>query len=226
MQQRYYDPQIGRFLSVDPVSADTVTGWNFNRYNYAANNPYKFKDPDGRIIETAWDVFNIGLGVASFASNVSDGNYGAAALDAVGVVVDSAAAAVPVLPGGVGTAIKAARVADKAADAAKGAAGGARAGKAHTRAANRLGREQNKAANGGDMNCPTCGRTMNDPVQSSKGQQVDRDAAVGDQRHPKSQGGDRSEEHTSELQSLMRNSYAVFCLKKKKLKSHHSYNTK
>src|SRR3546814_7502463 len=27
-------------------------------------------------------------------------------------------------------------------------------------------------------------------------------------------GGGRSEEHTSELQSLMRNSYAVFCLKK------------
>src|SRR3546814_4446221 len=27
--------------------------------------------------------------------------------------------------------------------------------------------------------------------------------------------GERSEEHTSELQSLMRNSYAVFCLKKK-----------
>src|SRR3546814_8491198 len=29
-------------------------------------------------------------------------------------------------------------------------------------------------------------------------------------------GEDRSEEHTSELQSLMRNSYAVFCLQKKK----------
>src|SRR3546814_7666953 len=28
-------------------------------------------------------------------------------------------------------------------------------------------------------------------------------------------GGLRSEEHTSELQSLMRNSFAVFCLKKK-----------
>src|SRR3546814_10428502 len=28
---------------------------------------------------------------------------------------------------------------------------------------------------------------------------------------------ERSEEHTSELQSLMRSSYAVFCLKKKKL---------
>src|SRR3546814_3150938 len=31
----------------------------------------------------------------------------------------------------------------------------------------------------------------------------------------------RSEEHTSELQSLMRISYAVFCLKKKKQKNNH-----
>src|SRR3546814_3365511 len=31
-------------------------------------------------------------------------------------------------------------------------------------------------------------------------------------------GHDRSEEHTSELQSLMRISYAVFCLKKKKIR--------
>src|SRR3546814_7611381 len=33
--------------------------------------------------------------------------------------------------------------------------------------------------------------------------------------------GDRSEEHTSELQSLMRISYAVFCWKKKKKKHQH-----
>src|SRR3546814_8920504 len=33
----------------------------------------------------------------------------------------------------------------------------------------------------------------------------------------------RSEEHTSELQSLMRISYAVFCLKKKKKRHHTSY---
>src|SRR3546814_10165808 len=36
-------------------------------------------------------------------------------------------------------------------------------------------------------------------------------------------GNARSEEHTSELQSLMRNSYAVFCLKKKK-KYEQNYN--
>src|SRR3546814_7818775 len=34
--------------------------------------------------------------------------------------------------------------------------------------------------------------------------------------------GDRSEEHTSELQSLMRISYAVFCLKKKTNTSKHT----
>src|SRR3546814_10281950 len=33
----------------------------------------------------------------------------------------------------------------------------------------------------------------------------------------------RSEEHTSELQSLMRISYAVFCLKKKKTLNHNTY---
>src|SRR3546814_4485645 len=36
----------------------------------------------------------------------------------------------------------------------------------------------------------------------------------------------RSEEHTSELQSLMRISYAVFCLKKKKQIHHHNQHNK
>src|SRR3546814_8087937 len=36
----------------------------------------------------------------------------------------------------------------------------------------------------------------------------------------------RSEEHTSELQSLMRNSYAAFCLNKKTKVKHNKQNTK
>src|SRR3546814_6745378 len=36
--------------------------------------------------------------------------------------------------------------------------------------------------------------------------------------------GRRSEEHTSELQSLMRISYAVFCLKKKNTKNTYNHN--
>nr|WP_155617039.1 RHS repeat-associated core domain-containing protein [Xanthomonas translucens] len=48
MQQRYYDPEIGRFLSTDPVMAYSNPVGAFNRYWYANNNPYKFTDPDGR----------------------------------------------------------------------------------------------------------------------------------------------------------------------------------
>src|SRR3546814_3530705 len=43
---------------------------------------------------------------------------------------------------------------------------------------------------------------------------AERDGAVQQQLH------DRSEEHTSELLSLMSISYAVFCLKKKKLRTY------
>src|SRR5690606_37290226 len=48
MQQRYYDPMIPRFLSVDPVTAYDDPIGAFHRYRYANNNPYRFVDPDGR----------------------------------------------------------------------------------------------------------------------------------------------------------------------------------
>jgi len=48
MQQRYYDPVAGRFLSVDPMVTDANSGGSFNRYAYAINNPYRYIDPDGR----------------------------------------------------------------------------------------------------------------------------------------------------------------------------------
>src|SRR3546814_9646749 len=47
-------------------------------------------------------------------------------------------------------------------------------------------------------------------------QQAAEVAHVGQRRHAGADAARRSEEHTSELQSLMRISYAVFCLKKKK----------
>lgn len=48
MQQRYMDPQLGMFLSVDPLTAYQQPREQFNRYRYANGNPYKFTDPDGR----------------------------------------------------------------------------------------------------------------------------------------------------------------------------------
>jgi RHS repeat-associated protein len=63
MQQRYYDQSIGRFLSVDPVTADGGTGANFNRYWYANGNPYKFVDPDGRQSRETLNPPSSGTGV-------------------------------------------------------------------------------------------------------------------------------------------------------------------
>ena len=47
MQQRYYDPIAGRFLSTDPVTTDANTGGAFGRYHYAEGNPYRYTDPTG-----------------------------------------------------------------------------------------------------------------------------------------------------------------------------------
>src|SRR3546814_790693 len=51
-------------------------------------------------------------------------------------------------------------------------------------------------------------------VQQERGEQQQREPVV--RASQPGEQGRRSEEHTSELQSLMRISYAVFCLKKKK----------
>jgi hypothetical protein len=68
-------------------------------------------------LESAWDALNVGMGIASFVDNVKQGNYGWAAVDALGVVVDAAALVTPIVPGGVGAIIKGARAADTAVDA-------------------------------------------------------------------------------------------------------------
>src|SRR3546814_6827904 len=50
-----------------------------------------------------------------------------------------------------------------------------------------------------------------------------RASAAGCPWAPASRRPSRSEEHTSELQSLMRISYAVFCLKKQNKQNHETY---
>ena len=117
MQQRYYDPVAGRFLSVDPVTTDAKTGGYFNRYVYGNNNPYKYKDPDGRAFETAWDVASLALSVGQFMQSPSIGN-------ALGVVVDAASVAIPGIPGGGG----ALRALGNAAEAGKNVASSAAQG--------------------------------------------------------------------------------------------------
>ena len=73
MQQRYYDPTIGRFLSVDPVTAIDGGPDHFNRYDYAYNNPYKFTDPDGRCPMCVGFAVGAGLDLAIQVAEIAAG---------------------------------------------------------------------------------------------------------------------------------------------------------
>ena len=62
MQQRYYDPQVGIFLSADPLTAyEGEDMLLLTRYSYANNNPYKFTDPDGRQSVPKPSNFNVDM---------------------------------------------------------------------------------------------------------------------------------------------------------------------
>ena len=52
-------------------------------YHYAGNNPVKYVDPDGEVLETSWDAFSLATGALSFAENVKNGNVKGAVLDVV-----------------------------------------------------------------------------------------------------------------------------------------------
>jgi RHS repeat-associated protein len=47
MNGRIYDPELGRFLSPDPVVQIPEYSQNFNRYSYVLNNPLNATDPSG-----------------------------------------------------------------------------------------------------------------------------------------------------------------------------------
>ena len=44
---RWYDPQIGRFLSADTIVPNPGDSQSLNRYTYVSNNPLKYSDPTG-----------------------------------------------------------------------------------------------------------------------------------------------------------------------------------
>ncbi len=48
MHARYYNANLGRFLSVDPVEGDPRQPQSWNRYAYVTNNPVNHTDPTGK----------------------------------------------------------------------------------------------------------------------------------------------------------------------------------
>ncbi|MCG8410276.1 MAG: hypothetical protein MI739_03220 [Bacteroidales bacterium] len=63
MNGRFYDPELGMFISPDPYVQAPDLPINFNRYAYCLNNPLMYTDPDG---EFFWFAFAIGAIIGGF----------------------------------------------------------------------------------------------------------------------------------------------------------------
>ncbi|MCB9137760.1 MAG: RHS repeat-associated core domain-containing protein [Caldilineaceae bacterium] len=65
---RYYDPEIGHFISPDTIVPDPGSVFGYNRYMYSLGNPLKFNDPSGHVVErtggtSACRIFSCGKGI-------------------------------------------------------------------------------------------------------------------------------------------------------------------
>ena len=106
---RYYNSDLSVWLNVDPQASKYPS---LSPYVYCADNPIKLVDPNGEAFtpETVWDIINVVMGAASFAGNISSGNYIGAGIDAIGLLYDAAATAIPGLPAGASSSIGAIRL--------------------------------------------------------------------------------------------------------------------
>jgi len=111
LQSRYYDPEMGRFISSDnyPSTGQNLTGHNM--FAYCGNNPVTRSDVSGGAWETVFDIISLGTSIIEVAMNPAD--VGAW----VGLVGDIIDVAVPFVAG-VGETVRAVNVGRKVADAA------------------------------------------------------------------------------------------------------------
>jgi len=74
LKSRYYDPEIGRFITIDDISylnPDNVNGLNL--YAYCLNNPVMFSDPNGHAVVS----FIVGLLVSTLIGGLISGGIAA-----------------------------------------------------------------------------------------------------------------------------------------------------
>ncbi len=116
---RHYDPEIARFITADGIIDNERSTQGWNRYAYVKGNPIRYSDPTGNVLESGWDLINVGMGAASFADNMSEGNYGWAALDAGGLVLDVGGLLFPGVPAGASMFLKVTRFGKAASYAGK-----------------------------------------------------------------------------------------------------------
>ncbi|WP_420209289.1 SpvB/TcaC N-terminal domain-containing protein [Candidatus Electronema sp. JC] len=93
---RYYDPRTSVWQSPDPILSGYLDGinggiyisTNLGLYSYGWNNPTKFTDPDGNIVETGWDFANLVYDLGNAFYNASE-TFGAAGAYVYGYFTDN-----------------------------------------------------------------------------------------------------------------------------------------
>jgi RHS repeat-associated protein len=74
LRARQYDPDLGRFVSLDPVLGALAVPQTLNRYAYVVNNPLKYTDPTGEFIPLlilAGLLIGAAIGGASYGYHVA-----------------------------------------------------------------------------------------------------------------------------------------------------------
>ncbi|MEW6183575.1 MAG: PQQ-binding-like beta-propeller repeat protein [Bacillota bacterium] len=92
MRARYYNPEIGRFVSRDPVTGSIVNPKSIDAHSYCENDPVNGVDPSGEIIETVADAASLGYSAYELIKYPSWGNAGY-------LLWDVGATVVPFAPG-------------------------------------------------------------------------------------------------------------------------------
>jgi RHS repeat-associated protein len=101
MNGRLYDPLIGRMFSPDPYVVDETSSESYNKYSYVNNNPLKYTDPSGEILQAAVPFIVAGLvgagtNVASNWHKIAQNPWSAFGYAAVGATAGAMALVNPV----------------------------------------------------------------------------------------------------------------------------------
>ena len=111
LNSRYYDPEVGRFISPDTTEVLRISPTSLkekNLYAYCNNNPVVYEDVTGTVAETVFDIATLALSAVEVTMNPTDLTAWAGLL---GDTVDL----IPFVTG-VGETIKALRASSKVAE--------------------------------------------------------------------------------------------------------------
>ncbi len=109
---RYYDPVVGRFAQADTIVPQPGNPQGLNRYTYVNNNPVKYRDSTGHVIDTLFDIASVGADIVQFKNDPTRGNLAILAFD-VGAML------IPGVPAVAGMVVRGLKTADKVVDATK-----------------------------------------------------------------------------------------------------------